>query len=263
MQNRIISHKDEEKIIDIITEFTKKKIEESGSKGIVIGLSGGLDSTVTAYLCTKALGKDKILGLILPSGINNPKDIEDAVKVAEELEIKYEILDINESVESFQKMCHKCSKNKLANGNLMSRIRMLLLYYYSNTLEYLVVGTGNRTELFVGYFSKYGDGGVDFLPIGDLYKTEVYKIAEYLRIPRSIIEKSPSAGLWENQTDEKELGISYDLLDQILYHMLDEKLSTEEIIIRLNIGKEEVLKVKDMVALAEHKLYPPPIANLK
>jgi len=127
----------------------------------------------------------------------------------------------------------------------------------------LVAGTGNRTELLIGYFTKYGDGGVDILPIGDLYKTDVKKIANYLGVPKNIIEKAPTAGLWAGQTDEEELGIKYELLDKILYLMMDEKLSTEEIAQILEIPQDEVLRIKNRVKISKHKLSSPSIAEIR
>lgn len=263
MQNRIIPELDMEKSVDNICNFIKDKVSEIGAEGLVIGLSGGIDSSVVAYLCARAVGRDKVLGLILPSKTNSPQDMEDAVKVAEELKLKYKTLYIDDALKDFTKMCPECSENKLANGNLMSRMRMMILYYHSNSMNRIVAGTGNRTELLVGYFTKYGDGGVDILPIGDLYKTEVWQIADYLGVPKSIIKKDPTAGLWPGQTDEKEMGIKYEDLDEILYLMIDECLSAEKVAERLQISEKEVLRINKMVNSSKHKLELPPIPKIR
>ncbi|MGZ7048696.1 MAG: NAD+ synthase [Methanobacterium sp.] len=252
-----------EKSVDEICNFIKSKLKESKTDGLVIGLSGGLDSSTVAYLSAKIIDGDKILGLVLPSETTSSEDIEDAINVAKILGIKYKIINIDDLIAPFPKICPECSKSHLANGNLKARIRMMVLYYHSNSMNRLVAGTGNRTELLVGYFTKYGDGGVDILPIGGLYKTEVREISKYLGIPKNIIEKAPTAGLWSNQTDEEELGIKYELLDKILYLMVDKKQNTEEVSKRLKISHDEVLRIKKMEEKSKHKLYPPSIAEVR
>ena len=263
MQKRIIPELDIKKSVENICNFISEKLCDAEAEGLVIGLSGGIDSSVVAYLCARSVKSDKILGLILPSETTSSEDIEDAIKVAEKLKIKYKILHIDELIKLFPKMCSKCSKNDLANGNLKARIRMMLLYYHSNAMNRIVVGTGNRTELLIGYFTKYGDGGVDILPIGDLYKTEVQEIASYLGVQKNIIEKVPTAGLWIGQTDEEELGIKYEILDKILYLMIDEKLSTREVSKQIIIPHKEILRIKNMVESSKHKLSSPSIAEIR
>lgn len=263
MQKKIISSLNLHKTVETIESFINNKLSESKSKGLVIGLSGGIDSSLVASLCANAIGNDKILGLVLPSETTSPEDINDAIDLAKILGIKYKIINIDDLIEPFPHICPECSKSYLANGNLKARIRMILLYYHSNAMNHLVAGTGNRTELLVGYFTKYGDGGVDILPIGGLYKTEVREIADYLGLPKKIIKKEPSAGLWRGQTDEDELGIKYELLDKILYLIVDEKLKTEEVSRCLKIPHVEVLRIQEMVENSEHKLYPPSIAEIR
>ena len=253
---------DTQKAVDEICSFIKSKLRESKAEGLIIGLSGGIDSSTVAYLCARIVKRDKILGLILPSETTSSEDIEDAVTVADNLGIKYKNLHIDHLIEPFPKLCPQCSNSALANGNLKARIRMMLLYYHSNSMNRLVMGTGNKTELLVGYFTKYGDGGVDILPIGDLYKTHVKEVAEYIGVPKNIIEKAPTAGLWTGQTDEEELGIKYDLLDKILYLMTDENLSIPDIAERLKIEENEVLRVKNMVGASKHKLSSPSIIEI-
>ncbi len=259
----VIPQLDVKNTTKIICDFIRDKLEESKAEGIVMGLSGGIDSSIVAYLCARAVEKEKIMGLVLPSETTSPEDIEDAVNLAEELGIKYKILNIDGLIEPFPQLCTECSKSNLANSNLKARIRMMLLYYHSNAMNRIVAGTGNRTELLVGYFTKYGDGGVDILPIGGLYKTEVREIANYLGIPENIINKAPSAGLWTGQTDEEELGIKYELLDKILYLMMDEKLSSEKISEVLEIPHGEVLRIKNKVERSKHKLSSPSIAKIR
>lgn len=260
---KFIHELDVQKSVELICNFIKAKLDESKTNGLIIGLSGGIDSSVVSYLCAKVIESEKILGLILPSKTTSNEDIEDAILVAENLGIKYKTLHIDELIDPFPKMCPECSNSALANGNLKARIRMMLLYYHSNSMNRLVAGTGNRTELLVGYFTKYGDGGVDILPIGDLYKTDVRQIANYLDVPKKIIEKAPTAGLWTGQTDEEELGMKYELLDKILYLMADENLAIKEIAKKLDIPDDEVLRIKNKMETSKHKLSSPSIAQIR
>ena len=182
MDNLKIPAVNTSKAITQIEKFIKLKIEESGTEGVVLGLSGGIDSTVVAYLSKRALGASNVLGLIMPSITTSSEDVEHAQVIAEILGIEYEIIHIDSLIEPFHDLCSHES-NELARANLKARIRMMILYYHSNSLNRLVVGTGNLSELLVGYFTKYGDGGVDILPIGDLYKTHVREVARELGVP--------------------------------------------------------------------------------
>lgn len=254
------------KSVEIISKFIKNVIEESGSDGLVVGLSGGIDSSLVTYIAAQAVEKDNILGLIMPSETTSSKDVEDAMRVAEELGIKKEIIPIDKHLEQFQDIdVYPKSEDhlNLAKANLKARIRMMILYYHANSMNRLVLGTGNKSELLVGYFTKYGDGGVDLLPLGDLYKVDVQKIAKHLNVPENIIKKAPTAGLWYGQTDEEELGMKYQLLDKILYLMVEENLRPEQVADKLQISKEEVFRIKSMMRSAEHKLVTPPIAEIK
>jgi NAD+ synthase len=224
-----------------IADWIREKVEKAGKSGAILGLSGGVDSTVAAALCKKALG-DNILGLVLPCE-SGPEDTGCALKIAGEFNIKTKEVALdgifNELVKTYPEA------NKLAKANLKPRLRMATLYYFANSLNYLVVGTGNKSELTVGYFTKYGDGGVDILPLGGLLKCEVKKLAEELGIPDEIICRPPSAGLWEGQTDEGEMGITYEELDKAILAI--EKNETKD------IDKEALSKVKKMIANSAHK----------
>ncbi|BDZ70237.1 NAD+ synthase [Methanobacterium petrolearium] len=260
--NRILPVLDVSKVAFEISTFIENSLIESNAQGLVVGLSGGLDSSVTAKLCAEVVNKDKILGLIMPSQSTNKEDINDAVNLAEELGIKHKTIQVDPLIEPVQKVCSRSVDDenyKLAGANLKARMRMLILYYHANALNRLVAGTGNRTELLVGYFTKYGDGGVDILPIGGLYKTDVRKLAEHLEIPDNIQNKDPTAGLWPGQTDEDDLGIKYELLDEILYLMAEKGMEKDEIAQKLKISLDEVVNVKLMVRAAEHKLKMPPM----
>ncbi|MHA1382490.1 MAG: NAD+ synthase [Candidatus Helarchaeota archaeon] len=246
-----------------ITEFIKKYVDGAKAKGVVLGISGGVDSALTARLSVDALGKDSVLGFILPEKKSNPDDRKDAMDLISQLGIEHETIDITPMIDSFNNMCkHFTPQNKLVVGNLRPRIRTQILYFHANLLSRLVIGTGNKTELYVGYFTKYGDGGVDFEPIGDLYKTQVWQLAKYLKLPKNIIEKAPSAGLWVGQTDEGELGMQYVKIDLILYGHLELKMKKENIANELKLSVDEVQRILDLVKRTEHKRVMPPILKL-
>lgn len=238
-------------LIADISAWIKEKVEEAGKSGVVIGLSGGLDSTVTAFLCKKALGQKKVMGLIMPCH-SEPETLEDAKIVVEFLQIPTQHIDLSAIYDNFLSILPE--GNKIACSNLKVRLRMITLYYFANKLDYLVAGTGNKSECSAGYFTKYGDGAVDLLPLADIYKTELIKLAEYLRIPQKIINKPPSADLWKGQTDEEELGITYKELDKIL-----ESCEKKE---KLEDTPQEKL-VKKMIQKSMHKRLSPPIFKKK
>lgn len=236
-----------------IIAFIKRKIEKANARGVVIGLSGGLDSTTVLFLCSQALGKNRILTLIMPSEVNKKEDTDDAVELCENLGIKYKIIEIDPILDNFRKFLDL--NDRLVKGNLMARIRMCILYYYANKGKLLVVGAGNKSEYLQGYFTIHGDIACDLLPLGSLLKTEVKKLAGEVGVPKKIIEKIPSAGLWVGQTDESELGLSYEELDKIL-PFLEKGFSVEEIQERTNVEKEKIETAKKRMERTEFKRKP-------
>ena len=205
-----------ESISQEIMNFIKKETESRKSNGVVLGISGGIDSTVLAYLATRAIGPENVKGLILPDETVTPSsDIEDALRICSNLKIDSEKIYINKPKNSFLEII-KPTDNVLLTGNLVARIRMCILYYYSGLMGRLVLGSSNKTELMLGYFTKFGDGAADLLPLGDLYKTQLLGLAKYLEIPGSVIDKKSSARLWANQFTEDELGLPFTQLDKIL-----------------------------------------------
>jgi NAD+ synthase len=243
-----------------IVAFIKTKVEHAGVDGCVLGLSGGIDSAVTAYLTVEALGSRRVTALIMPDHRVTPRtDVADAKSVADELCIKTKVIDIAPIHRAFVK---GLERNRLAEGNLRARIRMSLLYYHANLTNSVVVGTGDRSESLLGYFTKYGDGGVDLLPIGDLYKMEVRKMGEVLGIERKIISKRSSPRLWSGQTAEGELGLDYDLIDSILRMHVDQKMGPEEISAKLRIMKEDIERVTSRYESSAHKRQVPEICRV-
>lgn len=187
----------------------------SGCKGIVIGVSGGVDSAVAAAFCCRAIGPENVLGLSLPTSVSNPADLTDAASLCSRLGMEHRAINIDPILEGFRTLPGFVGTPYLL-GNLMARVRMSVLYYHANRDNRLVCGTSNRSEYMLGYCTKYGDNAADFQPILHLYKSEVYLMAEELEIPEPIIRKAPSAGLWEGQSDEKEIGLSYPEIDASL-----------------------------------------------
>ena len=187
----------------------------SGCKGIVVGLSGGVDSAVAATFCCRAIGGEKVLGLSLPASVSNPADIKDAAALCKQIGMMHRVVSIEPMLEGFRTM-PEFNESSYLLGNLMARIRMAVLYYHANRDQKIVCGTSNRSEYMLGYCTKFGDNAADFQPLLHLYKTEVYDYAQELGIPESIIKKAPSAGLWEGQRDEEEIGLSYREIDHSL-----------------------------------------------
>ncbi|MDK2789843.1 MAG: synthase [Methanothermococcus sp.] len=249
-----------EETVSKITKFIREKVEEANANGVVVGLSGGIDSSLVAYLCVKALGKDKVLGVIMPEKNSNPLDKEHAELVANKLGIEYNISDITEVLKAFGAGGYVPTRefDKKADGNLKPRIRMCILYYFANKRNLLVAGTSNKSEIYMGYGTKYGDLGSDFLTIGNLFKTEVKELAKYLGVPEEIIEKPPSAGLWKGQTDEAELGISYELLDKILMG-IEQGKEVEEISDELNVPVSKIKEIIYRIEINKHKSQPLPM----
>ena len=231
---------------DKISEWINAKVDEAGAEGIVLGLSGGLDSSVVGVLAKQGLG-DRVLGVIMPCH-NELCCEEDANLIATKFGIKTTRVVLDRIYDELLNVLPDASK--LTQANLKPRLRMLILYYFANKLNYLVAGTGNKSELTVGYFTKYGDGGVDILPLGRLLKTQVIELAKELKIPQKIIEKAPSADLWKGQTDEGELGISYAELDKTILAIESGNPETTDPMV-LN-------KLLNLMQASEHKRLPVP-----
>lgn len=246
-----------------IEQAIREYVDNAKVKGVVIGLSGGIDSSVVAAITVRALGKDKVLGLILPNSNLDETFESDARGLAEQLGIKIKKISIADLEKTFKTSIEEeLAENRLVVGNAMARFRMIILYAYANYHNYLVVGTSNKTEILVGYVTKYGDGGIDIEPCGELYKTQIRMLAKHLEIPEAIILKPPTAGLWEGQTDEGELGITYELLDKILY-LMDKGLTKDQIVEELDIEGIVVNEIMKMVQRSEHKRKMPPIFDYK
>jgi NAD+ synthase len=247
-----------------IRRFIKQYVENSGANGIVLGLSGGVDSSTTAALSSLAIGGDRVLGLMLPEKeTGNPKDIDDAKLVAEKFGLKTQICDITPALESFYKTIPAFdSADKLCKGNIKARTRMIYLYYYANKFNRIVCGSSDKSETMMGYFTKWGDAAADISPIMDLYKTQVRKLAAHLGIPAELTAKPSTPALWPNQLAETELGVKYETLDLILYG-LERFMTPEEIAQQLNIENVLVKKVKSRWLSAEHKRRMPLTAKLE
>jgi NAD+ synthase len=243
----------------VILQYIRTKIRETGVAGVILGLSGGLDSAVTAALAAEALGTDRVKCLIMPYDPDGElESVKHAVDFATQFGIEYELIPITDAVDEVMDLANlsdiQMKVNTTASGNVKARIRMAALYYYANLENLLVLGTSNKSELLVGYFTKYGDGGTDAMPIGDLYKTQVFELARELDIPDSIASKPPSAGLVAGQTDEHDLGVKYADLDRILMG-IERWLPLEDIADLTRMDLETVRRVQNMVYRSAHKRY--------
>ncbi|MBS4240653.1 NAD+ synthase [Campylobacter vulpis] len=200
-----------EKILTKIQSFIQERVTKAKAKGVILGLSGGIDSALVATLCKRAL-KDEVFALLMPTKHSNKANLKDSLRLCESLNLKYKIINIEAILQAFLKESEML--DKIRTGNYAARIRMSLLYDYSAFKNYLVVGTSNKSELMLGYSTIYGDLACAFNPIGGLYKSEIYTLAKYLNLDANFLQKAPSADLWENQSDEEDLGFSYALIDE-------------------------------------------------
>jgi NAD+ synthase len=245
-------------ITEKIENFLLEQIEKNQSKGFILGLSGGIDSAVIAYICKRKL-KDKTLALIMPDTSITPKsETEDALKMIALTGIEYKLIDIKPIINEYSMYLEP---NEKAKGNLRARVRTNMLYYYANVKNYLVLGSSDKSEFNVGYFTKFGDGASDITPIVSLYKLQVREIAKHLGVPDKIISKKSSPHLWKDHEAEEELGISYEEIDSILYCMIEKKLSTKEIEQNTQISKETIEKIQQLHINNEHKRLPPQKPN--
>ena len=249
-----IIDQDYTKIQQDIETFLKNSVLQNKAGGVIFGLSGGIDSTVVAYLSAKIFGK-KALALVMPDSTVSPSnETGDALKVVGELGLDYKLIDID--------VIHKIYSNHLepderALGNLRARIRANIIYYYANLKNYLVLGTSDKSEYSIGYFTKFGDGSADLLPISKLYKTQLREFAKMLGVPTNIITKKSSPNLWKNHFAEIELDASYEKIDCILYCLFDKKLSIDDTVKETKIDNETVEKIYNLYKKSKHKRITP------
>lgn len=223
---------DHEKILDEILEFTRRVVKDADASGVVLGLSGGVDSALAAALCARALGKDKVQGVLMPASFTPKRDIADAVALAKMLGIRTESVDIDGICNAFIKALNISGegvKMRIPLANVRARIRMMILYFYANANNCLVVGTSDRSETLIGFFTKYGDGAADFFPIRHLYKTQVKDLAKHLGIPKRIVTKPSSPQLYPGHKLSDEVLLDYDRLDPVLVGLFDHGLSPERV----------------------------------
>ena len=237
-----------------ITRFIEGYVEKAACKGVILGLSGGIDSCTVAALSAKAVGGSKVLGLMLPeSETYNIEDVGHAQAIVKKFKLKSQLCDITSTLKSFYESIPAFEPSeKVPKGNIKARTRMIYLYYYANRLDLLVCGSSDKSETMMGYFTKWGDVAADISPIMDLYKTQVRRLARCIGISEEIIKKPPSPALWPGQLAETELGVGYETLDLILYG-LEHFMTVKEIAEQLKVGEELVSKIKLKWLSAEHK----------
>ena len=248
---------DPQKETDRITSFIARVVEEAAAKGVVVGLSGGIDSAVTGALCVRALGEKKVLGLLMPSDHTPREDVKDAKALAESWGIRSESVPIS-TMTGVVIQSIDIEGAKIARANVEARMRMIILYYYSNSLGYLVAGTDDRSESMLGFYTKFGDGGVDFLPISHLYKTQVRELGTHLGLPRRVVLKPASPQLWPGHKATDEIPADYDRLDIALHYLFDLKRTPHEAAVRAGLTESAIQKVLEMHRRTAHKRAMPP-----
>jgi NAD+ synthase len=243
----------------VIVEFIRGQLRQAGFEKLVLGLSGGIDSALVAYLSAEAIGAERLLCILMPYRTSSEASLVDARSVVDALGCASEVVDISPMVDAY--FATDPDATPLRRGNYMARQRMAVLYDRSVTWGGLVVGTGNKTESLIGYTTLFGDSACAFNPIGDLYKSQVRQVSHDIGVPEAIIRKAPSADLWPGQTDETEAGFSYPELDRLLFWRIDKRRSVDEVV-ALGFDRAMIERVDRMVAGAEFKRQVPPIAKL-
>jgi len=243
-----------------LVEFLRESFKKAGFSKAVLGLSGGIDSALVAYLLRDALGKENVLAIMMPYKSSNPDSLNHAKLVVEDLGINSKTIEITDMIDAYFK--NEEEATSLRMGNKMARERMSILFDYSSKENALVVGTSNKTEIYLGYSTQFGDSACALNPIGDLYKTNIWDLSRYLKIPNELIEKKPSADLWEGQTDEQEMGLTYKEADQVLYRMLEENKKVEEVLAE-GFNKDLVDNIVRRMNRSEYKRRMPLIAKIK
>ena len=243
-----------------LVEFLRENFKKAGFSKAILGLSGGIDSALVAYLLRDALGKENVLAIMMPYKSSNPDSLNHAKLVVEDLKINAKTIEITDMIDAYFK--NEKDASSLRMGNKMARERMSILFDYSSKENALVVGTSNKTEIYLGYSTQFGDSACALNPIGDLYKTNIWDLSRYLKIPNELIEKKPSADLWEGQTDEQEMGLTYKEADQVLYRMLEENKTVEEVLAE-GFNKDLVDNIVRRMNRSEYKRRMPLIAKIK
>jgi len=243
-----------------LVEFLRESFKKAGFSKAVLGLSGGIDSALVAYLLRDALGKENVLAIMMPYKSSNPDSLNHAKLVIEDLGINSKTIEITDMIDAYFK--NEKEATSLRMGNKMARERMSILFDYSSKENALVIGTSNKTEIYLGYSTQFGDSACALNPIGDLYKTNIWDLSRYLKIPNELIEKKPSADLWEGQTDEQEMGLTYKEADQVLYRMLEENKKVEEVLAE-GFNKDLVDNIVRRMNRSEYKRRMPLIAKIK
>lgn len=250
-------------VTDATVEFVRSTVDAAGADGAVLGLSGGIDSTATAYLAVEALGADGLHGLTMPAEVSSDELMSDAERVARELGIEYDVVEIEPIARTFDEAFPEAAADTTAAGNVRVRTRGVLNYLVANAENRLVLGTGNRTEAMTGYFTKYGDQAVDCNPIGGLYKQQVRQVAARLGVPHDLVMQTPTAEMWAGQTDEEEMGVGYDHVDAILALHVDGRLSKAATVRTLDgVTESHVERVVELYERSRHKRAMPPEPDL-
>lgn len=243
----------------LLVKFIKETVHKNNFKKGILGVSGGIDSAVALVLTQRALGSENTFGLLMPYKLSSNASLSDGEKICRQLKVDYETIDISPSVDAYFERFP--AQDKMLIGNKCARERMSVLYDFSARKNALVVGTSNKSELLIGYSTLFGDSAAAFLPIGDLYKTQVFAFAKYLGVPEEIVNKKPSADLWEDQTDEGEIGMTYKQLDEILFQMIDCRKNDEEIV-KAGYPQNDIDKIRKMIINTQYKRSMPPVAKL-
>jgi NAD+ synthase len=250
---------DAKEVKEKAVEFIRRNLEQSGFEKIVIGLSGGIDSALSCFLAVEAVGKENVLGIRMPYETSSEASLEDAQKVIDKLGIYSKTIKITPFAKPIIETIPE--SELVRRGNVMARARMIIIYDQSAEFNALVIGTGNKTEILLGYSTQYGDSACAFNPLGDFYKAQVVQLAKFMGVPQSILEKAPSADLWEGQTDEDELGFTYAEVDEFYYYLIDERYSHSQLIEK-GYKKEFIDKVLLRIKRNEFKRSLPPIFEL-